>query len=87
MILRFSSPFRVFAAGIRLAWAKFRGFRTLATSEEVRQRLNECESCDELTGERDCLMCGCPVDSKTLLATESCPLKKWVAVWDKPNHC
>jgi recombinational DNA repair protein RecR len=70
-----------------MSWAKFRGYRLLASSEEVRHRLNVCEECPELTKQRDCRVCGCDVDAKTMIATERCPLKKWVAVWDRPAHC
>lgn len=81
MILRFSSPFRLAWAGIKLFWARLRGFRTLTTPWEAECRLNICHQCPELTESGQCRVCACFVESKTLLAPENCPLGKWKAIW------
>ena len=39
-------------------------------------RVSICNSCD-LNYNGECGLCGCPIDSKALWATEECPDKKW----------
>jgi len=85
MIFRISTPFRAFFAGFRVLLAKLWGFRVLTTFEEQKERLNVCEPCEELTEERQCRVCTCFVDEKTLLTTEMCPLKKWWPIYRRQN--
>lgn len=80
-MIKLSSPFRLAWASIKLAYARMRGFRLLCTDREQNARLNECDWCPELTDSRQCRICTCDVDAKTLLTTESCPLLKWKAIW------
>lgn len=52
---------------------------------EVRAyRLSICEKCEHLSKQRECLICGCPVDEKAGWATEKCPIDKWPSVNAKP---
>lgn len=83
MIIRFSTPFYALAAFLRSLWAKIAGYRVLTTPEEQESRLEECEPCEFLTEERQCSVCTCFVDAKTMLCAEKCPKKKWSAVWAK----
>lgn len=68
---------------LRTGYARVRGYRVLATDDEVHQRLDQCLPCDELTLEGDCRVCGCDVVAKTNLTTEQCPLKKWRRIREK----
>lgn len=45
------------------------------TPMEARRRLSICEACpaNQLSAERQCLLCGCPVDEKVTWASERCP--------------
>lgn len=83
MMIRFRSFFHGPATLFYVAWAKLRGFEILADSDEVLERLTECEDCSELTEDRDCRLCTCPVDAKTLLLTEQCPKRLWLRIWRK----
>ena len=48
------------------------------TSEQEREaRLDICNSCDQLSPEKNCRACGCPVNDKASRASELCPLLKW----------
>lgn len=84
MIVKFSSPFRLLAAFARAGYAKFFGYRVLASAEVQNARLAVCNNCDKFDGE-DCLVCGCVVGAKVVLATERCPIKKWRRVWEKKH--
>jgi len=42
------------------------------------RRVKICNNCAQLRGGLICAQCGCPVDAKTRLPQESCPLKKWI---------
>jgi len=78
------NPVRALFASIRLLLAKILGFRTIATPDEQTQRLNICEACEELVMDtRQCAICTCYVDFKTLLAPEGCPKKKWLPIWER----
>lgn len=83
MMFKLLSPFRLALAAIRVAYAKARGFRILATDAEQDDRLYVCSDCDELTNNGDCRVCGCDVTAKTMLATEQCPRKYWLRIWSK----
>lgn len=50
-----------------------------AVPAEVQDdRLALCNECEFLVPDsRQCVKCTCFVDIKTLLSTESCPVKKW----------
>lgn len=78
-------PFKFLMAMARVAWAKARGYRTLATEEEAEDRLDICLDCPFLAPESNyrCKICTCFVEAKVLLTTEECPKKKWLAIWSK----
>lgn len=86
MIFRISSLFYAVSAILRSLWAKIAGYRVLTTPEEQESRLSECEICEFLTEERQCAVCTCFVDSKTLLAAEACPQNRWRAVWVRKSE-
>jgi hypothetical protein len=50
-----------------------------------RIRLQTCESCDQLTNERSCRACGCPVEAKASRKSEACPLLKWPGDAERGN--
>ena len=83
MIFRWDTPFRALAASLRLAWARLRGYETLATDAETEDRLDICYRCEEYTESGQCRVCTCFVDAKTMLLTEQCPKRKWFRVWRK----
>ena len=49
---------------------------------ELAERLRQCYSCEEEfnLATLECNSCGCPVHSKTILATEACPIGRWKAL-------
>jgi hypothetical protein len=50
----------------------------LADSDVALTRLERCEACRHYAArERQCRLCTCYVDVKTLLASEKCPDKRW----------
>jgi hypothetical protein len=75
----------------RVARAVVRGDKVRVSSEVAAERLRVCVDCDESTevvGKSGAVYhrctnkaCGCWLDgkgyAKTMLATETCPLKKW----------
>lgn len=63
-------------AMLRVCWFRFRGYETLVSVFEQDDRKRICYLCPQLQDD-DCRVCGCPVEEKILLASESCPLKKW----------
>lgn len=85
MIFHVLSPLRAIGAVFRSLWAKIAGYRVLVTPKEYSQRLNECDSCEFLTEERQCRICTCYVDAKAALCSEKCPKNRWKAVWAKKN--
>lgn len=56
------------------------GFPTV-TDDTYRQRLDQCHGCELLVDDTKCShkACGCFVARKASLATEACPLGKWMA--------
>jgi hypothetical protein len=48
-----------------------------AESELANQRVAICDSCEYLTGIRNCKKCGCFIDAKAKLKGASCPMGKW----------
>lgn len=75
--------FHAFGAAIRAGYAKIRGFRVLATQEEQSERLGECQKCEFLSEDGQCEVCLCIVEAKTMLCTETCPKKRWRAIFMK----
>lgn len=52
----------------------------LTDSDVALTRLERCEACRHYAvRERQCRLCTCYVDVKTLLASEKCPDKRWGA--------
>ena len=48
-------------------------------SQDVYEaRVSICESCP-LNMNGECGLCGCPIETKALWASEACPDKKWLA--------
>ena len=48
------------------------------TMEEVRaKRLEICEGCENFNAIRQCKLCHCFMDAKTMLENAYCPLRKW----------
>lgn len=62
------------------------GFSTVP--ESIRKdRVTICEGCPELlTENRRCSVCSCFVDIKASVASEACPLKKWIEYTKPTNH-
>lgn len=80
--MKFSSPFRVFAAVARQLWAQARGYEILAPPLVESNRINLCFDCEHYNEEHEqCMKCTCLVRAKVLLATEKCPIGKWQRVW------
>lgn len=77
----FPNPFRFMLSVARTTWAKLRGYEILATPGERDERLDQCDWCDELSQSQQCRVCSCFVLAKAALALESCPKKKWRAIW------
>jgi len=66
-------------AMIRAAKFKITGHDVLCEEEEVNERLEICNSCEEMIPEDEplCAECGCDLIYKAQLASEFCPLLKW----------
>jgi hypothetical protein len=64
-----------------LAWVRTRRTQFL-TPEQTQARLRVCEEpCPFFSPRfRSCCRCGCFVDTKAMLRTEDCPVKKWPAL-------
>jgi primosomal protein N' len=45
--------------------------------EQANQRIAICNTCDQLSGIRNCKQCGCFIDAKAKLQNASCPIGKW----------
>jgi hypothetical protein len=65
-----------FAAWARVQWFKFRGYDVLVSVEINQARSEVCHGCRWNRNE-ECVLCGCLIMSKTLLASEECPKKLW----------
>ena len=66
-----------------LFWQINAGFPK-ATSDEIRDRLNICMSCEYMEKTKSqCLMCGCNLSNKKIFmnklawADQECPVQKW----------
>jgi len=57
----------------------------LKVADDIREkRLNICKSCDEFHKSTEfCRVCGCYMPAKTWIASQSCPLKKWIRIEKK----
>lgn len=75
--------FHVFGAAIRAGYAKIRGYSVFTPPDVHEKRVQACENCPKMTEDRQCLICGCFIDAKTAISTESCPLGSWRAVFVK----
>jgi len=63
-------------------WARFRGYRVIATPEIMDWRQAKCTPCDFFK-DGQCQACGCLVVSKIMLLTERCPKRRWNRIWVK----
>lgn len=54
-----------------------KGGGIVASSDTIQKRINICKSCEHAMSKNRCKICGCFLDVKTGLKTESCPLDKW----------
>jgi hypothetical protein len=52
-------------------------FRTVDQNTKI-YRLSICQSCEHMTKERACTVCGCFLDEKVTWCSEECPLQKWL---------
>lgn len=74
--VKISSPFRFAWAICRALVYKIKGNHFLADHDKERQRLAVCDSCFHNNYEV-CLICGCQIELKTMIASEICPIGKW----------
>ncbi len=47
-------------------------------AETYYNRTYICSRCPELSIEKECNVCGCPVETKAAWKTEKCPKGKWI---------
>ncbi len=73
---------KFFVAMARHQWAKWQGYEVLAPVGIHAWRDRQCQSC-EFNNEGQCMKCKCLVLSKTVMALEKCPVRKWNPVWIK----
>jgi hypothetical protein len=69
------------AAGIN--WTS-KGFE-LASEEQLKYRMEICKSCpfwdpEGMMGTGKCNKCGCSTQAKLRMATEKCPIDKWLPI-------
>jgi hypothetical protein len=69
-----------FTAWVRVQWAKFYGYKVIATPWVQDRREGLCMTCD-FQKDGECTKCGCLILSKTLLNTEACPVGRWKRIW------
>lgn len=53
-----------------------------SSSEVIKQRMDVCNACPELTSLKLCRDCGCIIPAKVRLKAASCPQYKWESVDD-----
>lgn len=77
------NSYRMLAYWVRGAWkciqAQVRWFQSgerYSTSEQLKERLDQCVPCEFRANER-CTMCNCPIVEKTMMVSEFCPIDKW----------
>lgn len=63
-------------AWVRARWWKFRGWEVVAPQAVQMDRFLSCAGCKHFL-DGACQICQCLVVSKTLLASEKCPLDRW----------
>jgi len=63
-------------AFVRSWWWKLRGWEILVSSPVLGSRNEDCQCCPFRKDDM-CEKCGCLLASKTLLASEKCPLGIW----------
>lgn len=51
-------------------------------ADTVRERIELCQSCDQLNSLRFCKLCGCFMPAKVRLKGSSCPQNKWLPIID-----
>lgn len=72
------NPFDFLRAMLRAGRAAAHGKSVLVTERQQSRRLRICAACPFYDGRvHQCNKCGCFVDLKTLLRTESCPVGRW----------
>ena len=59
------------------------GFKNV-TTEQYKDRLNICNKCEFLDDSR-CTQCGCFIGVKAWIASEKCPIDKWLPIIKKEN--
>ncbi len=70
---------------LKAVTAAVTGQTIMATTEERERRQAICDVCPEWdVQQRRCKKCGCNGNLKLALATESCPIGKWLAVIENP---
>lgn len=59
--------------------------KLIPTKEQIRERVTTCSTCEFLHKGliHRCSSCGCPIKTKVLLKSESCPKGKWLAIKEK----
>lgn len=69
---------RYLGSRVRIVWWKLRGWETFVSCEVFGLRMDDCATCPHRDEEKDeCRLCGCPIEAKTVLASEKCPIDKW----------
>ena len=73
-------------AGQKIVSAALRGNKLAASGETQVSRMHACNNCEYFRrSDRTCSKCGCSIDSKIALATESCPDGHWHSVSRRPK--
>lgn len=50
----------------------------IVSNKQKKERLDICNSCDQLTSLRTCSFCGCFMDAKVQFKGSSCPDNRWL---------
>lgn len=76
--MKFPNPVTFVAAVGRTVKAKLKGEAATVSEKKQAQRLVVCAGCDDFNWtSRQCNVCTCFVDLKTMLSTERCPRGLW----------
>lgn len=70
------SPFRFAKALIRAVYYKLLRKPLLADDNKELERKRICDECFN-NDKNTCLICGCNIQLKTMIANEICPIGKW----------
>ena len=73
-------PWSALKSFVKLIYAKWAGYETLASPEVFARRCRMCSRCKFRDGEQ-CGVCGCLYEAKASLATEECPRFFWESIW------